>query len=72
MVGWGTMMFLLVRNFLNNDFAIVRKVMLVGIVSWFGIDSTGSFFAELPGNVVLNICFLCLFLPPLLFVKNEK
>jgi hypothetical protein len=71
MVGWGTLMFLLVRNFLNNDFALVRKVILIGILSWFVIDSTGSFLAELPWNVVLNVSFLCLFLPPLLFVKNE-
>jgi hypothetical protein len=72
MVGWGTLIFLLVRNFLNNDFALVRKLILVSIVSWFVIDSTGSFLAELPGNVLLNVSFLCLFLPPLLFVKNDK
>jgi hypothetical protein len=72
MVGWGTLMFLLVRNFLNNDFPLVRKLILVSIVAWFVVDSTGSFLAELPGNVLLNVSFLCLFLPPLLFVKNEK
>lgn len=72
MVGWGTMMFLLVRNFFNKDFVLVRKLMLVGIVCWFVIDSTGSFLAKLPGNVLLNVSFLCLFLPPLLLVKNEK
>ncbi len=71
MVGWGTMMLLIVRNFLNNNFVLVRKLILVGIMSWFVIDSTGSFLAELPGNVVLNVSFLCLFLPPLLFVKND-
>ena len=72
MVGWGTLMFLLVRNFLNNDFVLVRKLMLIGIMSWFVIDSTGSFFAKLPGNVLLNLSFLCLFLPPLLLVKSEN
>ena len=72
MVGWGTLIFLLVRNFLNNDFALVRKLILVSIVSWFVIDSTGSFLAELPGNVLLNVSFLCLFLPPFLFVKNKE
>ena len=72
MVGWGTLMFLLVRNFLQKDYALVRKLILVGILSWFVIDSTGSFFAELPGNILLNVSFLCLFLPPLLFVKNDK
>jgi hypothetical protein len=72
MVGWGTLMFLLVRNFLKKDYALVRKLILVSIVSWFVIDSIGSFLAELPGNLLLNVSFLCLFLPPLLFVKNEK
>jgi len=72
MVGWGTLMFLLVRNFLNKEFALVRKLILVSIAAWFVVDSTGSFLAELPGNVLLNVCFLCLFLPPLLSVKNEN
>ncbi|PKN76815.1 MAG: hypothetical protein CVU52_03135 [Deltaproteobacteria bacterium HGW-Deltaproteobacteria-10] len=72
MVGWGTLMFLLVRNFLNNDFYLVRKLILVSIVAWFVVDSTGSFLAELPGNVLLNVSFLCLFIPPLLFVKNDN
>ena len=65
------MMFLLVRNLLNNNFILLRKLILIGIMSWFVIDSAGSFLAELPGNVVLNVSFLCLFLPPLLFVKND-
>ncbi|PKN68673.1 MAG: hypothetical protein CVU54_13650 [Deltaproteobacteria bacterium HGW-Deltaproteobacteria-12] len=72
MVGWGILMFLLVRNFLNNDFALVRRLILISIVAWFVVDSTGSFLAELPGNVLLNVSFLFLFLPPLLLVKNEN
>lgn len=71
MVGWGALMLLLVRNFSQDHHAKLRRCLLIGLVLWFVIDSTGSFLAEMPGNVLLNVGFLLFFLPPLVLVRKE-
>ncbi|MEM7180043.1 MAG: hypothetical protein AAF518_03965 [Spirochaetota bacterium] len=71
MVGWGVTMFLLARWVLPNGNEPVRKGILVGILAWYVVDSTGSFVAGLPGNVVLNTLFLLLFLPPLIGLRQK-
>jgi hypothetical protein len=42
----------------------------MAIVAWFVVDCTGSLLANLPGNVLLNIVFLGLFMPPLLVLQR--
>jgi hypothetical protein len=71
MVGWGTLMALLVRSFYKDHDVLLRRLMLIGIAAWFVIDSIGSLLSEIPGNVLLNIGFLIMFLPPLIFVQRE-
>lgn len=43
---------------------VVRKLLIVGAVTWFVADSTGSLLAAAPLNVVGNIPFLGLLLWP--------
>ena len=72
MVGWGTLMLLLVRNLYHDQDKLVRRLVLVGILCWFVVDSVGSFLAGIPGNVVLNVGFLAMFLPPLLVINHDS
>ena len=71
MVGWGVLMFLLATpDHMKNNPALPRmKVVALG--AWFVVDSVGSFMAELPGNVVLNVAFLGLFVPPLVAIQRR-
>jgi len=71
MVGWATLMyFVLAGPIARGDVELVRPLMIsVGV--WFVVDCTGSLLAGLPGNVVLNVGFLALFLPPLLALSRQ-
>ncbi len=60
MAGWGAAMFSLPLS------DTTRRPMLVGVLSWFAVDSVASIAAGFTGNVGLNVVFLLLFLPPLL------
>ena len=69
MVGWGTLMYLLAV--LPRPEAVATP-MLLAVVAWFAVDSAGSLVAGLPGNVVLNLGFLALFLPPLVTLRRSR
>lgn len=71
MVGWGTLMYLLVSGPLNAGRLETVQPILIGIIVWFLVDSSGSFLANIPGNVLLNLSFLCLFVPPLYQLHRE-
>ncbi len=67
MIGWGVTMYGLLNPKIFSDG--IRIVLLRGLLAWFVTDSIGSLAAEIPGNVVLNIAFLVMFLPPLLLLR---
>ncbi len=67
MVGWGLLILLLRDRRL--PWALVRFKVLVSLLVWFAVDSTGSLAAGCPGNLVLNAAFAAFFLPPLILVK---
>lgn len=65
MVGWGLLMFLLSNQRLMTAAPAVPRLMTISLLAWFVVDSLGSWAAGLPGNIVLNLVFLAMFLPPL-------
>lgn len=67
MTGWGVMMYGLLHPKIFCDG--IRVVLLRGLLVWFTIDSIGSLAAGIPGNVILNLTFLGLFLPPLILMR---
>lgn len=65
LVGWGALMFLLVSSVGQAELRGVARSMLVAVIAWFLVDSSGSLLAGIPGNVVLNVVFLAVLVPPL-------
>ncbi len=65
MVGWGLLMLLLSKKQLLTTVPGLPRFMLIALFAWFIVDCTGSLLADIPGNVLLNIGFLGLFVPPL-------
>lgn len=51
--------------------AIARRGGLIAAGLWFAIDSTGSYAAGVPSNVVMNAVFLVMLSVPLIMVKAE-
>jgi hypothetical protein len=70
MVGWGVLMWLLARGPIQAGQTALARFMLIGIIAWFLVDSSASFAANIPGNVVLNVGFLLMFLPPLIRLQR--
>jgi hypothetical protein len=70
MVGWGLLMYLLAHHI--TMIVGLPRILLMALVAWFVVDSTGSIMADLPGNVLLNSIFLGLFVPPLLVLQRAS
>lgn len=64
MVGWGTMVLLVVAKVYPADPGLARSIILPAIWVWFVVDSAGSFVAGAPINVMLNLGFLLAFVIP--------
>ena len=69
MIGWGTLMFLLSKE-LHTSVHLV-KPMKIALLFWFVSDSAGSLAAGVPGNVVLNITFITMFMIPIYFLQRD-
>jgi hypothetical protein len=72
MVGWGLLMLLLSSKQLLTTVPGLARMMLIALLAWFFVDSMGSFLAEIPGNVLLNVGFLALFVPPLWVLRQSS
>lgn len=65
MVGWGVLMYLLATPQHLAALPMLPRLMQYALYAWFVVDCMGSLAAGLPGNLVLNVIFLALFVPPL-------
>jgi hypothetical protein len=71
MVGWGLLMFFLADQRLMAVAPAVPRLMMIALLAWFAVDSLGSWAAGLRGNIVLNVAFLLMFLPPLVSLSRR-
>ena len=71
MLGWATLMFFLVNGPISKGNTELIKYILIALIVWFLVDSTGSVLAGLSANVVLNVLFLALFIPPLMALRRN-
>ncbi|MEM9464362.1 MAG: hypothetical protein AAGA90_03265 [Actinomycetota bacterium] len=65
MVGWGVTVWLVADRLLALAPREVGRIVLVGLIAWFVVDSTGSIASGGWLNAVLNVGFLGVFLVPL-------
>jgi hypothetical protein len=71
MVGWGLLMFFLADERLMRAAPVVPRLLMISLLAWFAVDSLGSWAADLPGNIVLNLLFLAMFIPPLVSLSRR-
>jgi hypothetical protein len=71
MVGWGLLMYVLSSKRVLMAVSGLPRMMLIALIAWFLVDCIGSLLAGLPGNLLLNIGFLVLFVPPLLYLNHR-
>ncbi len=64
MTGLGVMLWLVATELCPREPALGRRLILLGIGSWFVVDSSMSVAAGAPLNVLLNTGFLLIFVVP--------
>ena len=65
MAGWGVLLWMMVTQVMPHQPEVARRMILISIIVWFVIDSTGSVVSGVPLNVAGNLIFLIAFLVPL-------
>jgi hypothetical protein len=63
--GWGVMVWCLSAWVYEKAPDAVRKTVLVGVLSWFFLDSAGSIASGNPSNAIFNIFILLIAVGPL-------
>lgn len=63
--GWGVMVWCLSSWVYDKAPDAVRKAVLVGVLSWFFLDSAGSIASGNPSNAIINIFVLLIAVGPL-------
>ena len=63
--GWGVMVWCLSSWVYDKAPDAVRKTVLVGVLSWFVLDSAGSIASGNPSNAIINIFVLLIAVGPL-------
>lgn len=71
MAGWATLMYFVTASPVAEGDVKLTRQMLIAIIAWFCVDSTGSSLSQLPGKILLNLIFLVLLAMPLLVLSNE-
>lgn len=64
MIGWGATLLLLPYR---RD---SRPAMLAGLVAWFLCDSAGSLLCGFTGNLGVNLLFVAVLAPPIVFMGD--
>lgn len=69
--GWGVCVWLLQKWVYDAAPEGVRKAVLFGMLSWFVLDSTGSYASGNVSNVFFNIVVLLLLIGPMWVPAKE-
>lgn len=65
LLGWGAMVWALSAWVYDKAPEMVRRAVLVGILAWFVLDSSGSAASGNPSNVLFNLIVLLVGVGPL-------
>lgn len=64
MVGWAVMMWLVVDRLMPVDPRLARLLLICSTLSWFLVDSTGSFVSGATVNILLNSLLMAVIVLP--------
>lgn len=71
LLGWGVTIWLLSSWVYDHAPEAVRKTVLIGLLSWFFLDSAGSITSGNPSNAFFNVIILLLAVGPLWWVARD-
>jgi biotin transporter BioY len=64
LLGWGVMVYMLSGKVYDGAPEAVRKAVMAGILTWFLVDSLGSYLSGNPSNVFFNTLVLLVGIGP--------
>lgn len=71
LIGWGVVLTWLSFGPIARGDEGARRAAIIGILAWFAADSTGSILSGTPGNIILNLGFLAVFMIPLVMIGRS-
>lgn len=71
LAGWGIMIWLMSVWFYDKSPEQVRKTVLIGVLSWFLVDSFGCIISGNGSNAVTNVILLLILVGPLWKTAKE-
>ena len=72
LMGWGVLIWALSVWVYDKAPEFVRRSVLVGLLSWFILDSTGSYLSGNESNVLFNTLVLALGVGPMWVPAKEE
>jgi hypothetical protein len=69
--GWAMILYGLAVGPIARGDRDARGLFVTSVLTWFAIDSTASFAAGWPGNVVMNLLFAAMLLMPFMINRSE-
>lgn len=72
LVSWAMILYYVAAGPIAQGNVVLARQMLLSILTWFGIDSVGSYLSHVPGNIILNLVFLALLAVPLWMLSQER
>ena len=70
-VGMSVLFFTVIAPLIEAGHRDIHRGVIVSMLAWFVIDSTGSIAAGVPANVIVNITLLALFIGPILAIRPK-
>ena len=70
--GWGVLVWQVASHLMPSNPALARTILLRSLLTWFVIDSTCSWLAGAPINILANTVFLAMFLWPLQLMERRS
>lgn len=67
MIGWGVTLLMLLQDATTKS--RIWKALITGLVAWYLVDSTGSYFSGFYLNIVLNSLFFIPFVVGFILIK---
>lgn len=72
MVGWATMMLILLSDSNASSEPAVWRAFTVALLAWFFVDGIVTVAVGAPGNLVLNTALLALYAPALIATRRGR
>lgn len=72
LTSWGVLQYMVLREIIPDRPAVGKRMLLVSVLVWFVLDTSGSLLGGVPANALANVFFLSIYLLPILALPVHR